>query len=799
MKYSLKSYLALVMICFGVMAKAQYNEVLRASNWGGVTNVNWNPAIADNRLKFDMNLVTLGFGLSNNYIGLSNKPFLDKSKWSASNFQDLYLKERLNGRSKAIQQYTQIQGPLSFMVSWGKNRSNKNALAVSWNFNQVFNISGVSEVLARSSYWGLGYKADSLTGFNGDSLKNKNLSTRMMMWNDYGITYSRVVWEKGSHFLKAGGTLKILQGYTSAYLYSNNIDYKFENFDSLNIYNSDVHFGHDNNLSKVYNVNDGFNGSNLTALLKSKNISAAVDLGVIYEYRPKKDDYKYTMDCKEWWRTDVDKYLIQAGLSVVDLGAIRFNSASLGRDFNADIRNWKVKEEPIKDVHSFDSVLASKPGVTYNVAADKFTVWLPTRFNMFVDANIYKGLGANLSAQISPVMAKNRNQITYPSNVTLTPRYDHKWVGVYVPMTVDFNGNFGAGFGLRAGPLFVSSSNCITMVAKKWNYAFNIQAGVKITIPNGKIKDRDKDGVSNKLDKCKKSKGTCQSEGCADKDGDGVADEKDKCPDVAGIAELNGCPDSDKDGVIDIEDECPDVAGPKELKGCPDTDGDGILDKNDECPTEKGVAALNGCPDRDGDGVADKVDACPDVAGDKAHAGCPDTDGDGLYDNEDKCPREKGPRENMGCPWPDTDGDGVLDKDDECPKVKGLAENKGCPKLDKKEEATLNYAFKNLEFETGKDVIRTKSYASLNSLATLLKDKGYGLRIDGHTDNVGKPEMNMDLSRRRAEAVKKYLANKGANADKMVTNGYGDTKPIADNKTAEGRQRNRRVEMSIIF
>ena len=791
-----KIYFLVALLALTTFAKAQYNEVLRASNFGGVTNVNWNPAIADNRMKFDMNLITLGLGLTNNYVGVSNQAIL-KANSLTGNFQTNYMKERLNGKSKNIQQYLQVQGPLSFMYSWGKNRSNKNAIAVTWNINEVTNMSGISEKLARISYYGLGSKADSLTGFNYDNLNNKNLAVRAMVWNDYGITYSRVVLEKNAHFLKAGGTLKILQGLASAYMYSNNIDYKFAGYDTLNIYNTDFHYGHDANSEKLYK--DGsFNASNVLDLMKSKNISAAVDLGVIYEYRPKQDQYKYEMDCKEWWRTDKDRYLIQAGLSVVDLGAIKYKSAALGRDFKIDVRDWYVKGEPFKDIASFDSILNSKVGVSLNPAADKFTVWLPTRFNMFVDANIYKGLGVNLSSQISPMMAKNRNQVTLPSNVTLTPRYDHKWVGVYVPLTVDFNGNFGAGFGLRAGPVFVSSSNVITMVAQKWNYAFNIQAGVKITIPNGPLKDRDKDGVSNRKDKCKNEKGTCATGGCSDKDNDGVTDKDDKCPDVAGIAEMNGCPDKDKDGVADADDLCPDVAGPKELKGCPDTDGDGILDKDDDCINEKGLAALKGCPDRDGDGVADKVDACPDVKGDAAHAGCPDTDGDGIYDNEDKCITVKGVRENAGCPWPDTDGDGVLDKDDACVTVKGTAANKGCPEIKKEVTDKIKRAAKGIYFETGKDIIKPASFANLDNAVAILKaDNTLNVDIDGHTDNVGDDAKNLDLSNRRAQAVKAYFEKKGIAASRLVATGYGETKPVADNNTTAGKALNRRVELNL--
>jgi outer membrane protein OmpA-like peptidoglycan-associated protein len=240
--------------------------------------------------------------------------------------------------------------------------------------------------------------------------------------------------------------------------------------------------------------------------------------------------------------------------------------------------------------------------------------------------------------------------------------------------------------------------------------------------------------------------------------------------------------------------------GLAQFHGCPDRDSDGITDKLDECPDVPGLAEFNGCPDRDKDGTPDKTDLCPDVPGPKDHFGCPDSDKDGVYDNEDHCVLTPGPKENGGCPWPDRDGDGVLDKDDDCPDVFGVAENKGCPKLEKKEIETLKYAFENLEFETGKDIIRKHSYPSLSGLAELLvKKESYGLLIEGHTDNVGTDENNLILSQKRANAVKNYLIAHGVEGSKLQSFGYGESRPIADNDTPEGRQKNRRVEMKITF
>ena len=120
----------------------------------------------------------------------------------------------------------QVQGPLSFMVSWGKDRSNKNALAISWNTSMITNIEGISEKFARISYYGLGSKADSISSFNFKALNNGKFAITTLAWSDFGATYSRVLIDKGAHMLKGGITGKIIIGEAGGYVSSNNIDYK---------------------------------------------------------------------------------------------------------------------------------------------------------------------------------------------------------------------------------------------------------------------------------------------------------------------------------------------------------------------------------------------------------------------------------------------------------------------------------------------------------------------------------------------------------------------------------------------
>ncbi|MGX7667697.1 OmpA family protein [Flavobacterium pedocola] len=266
----------------------------------------------------------------------------------------------------------------------------------------------------------------------------------------------------------------------------------------------------------------------------------------------------------------------------------------------------------------------------------------------------------------------------------------------------------------------------------------------------------------------------------------------------AGLTFKFGGKDTDNDGIYDKDDACPEEAGLKEFNGCPDSDKDGIQDKEDACPQEPGTKEMNGCPDTDGDGIADKDDACPEVAGPAAMQGCPDTDGDGVADKDDKCVDVKGPRDNAGCPWPDTDGDGVADKDDKCPDVKGTVANNGCPEVSEDAIKRLNDYAKTILFNSGKSSFKKQTMPVLESIAAILKEYPTAkFSIEGHTDSDGKDATNLKLSKDRAAAVKNWLIANGIAADRLTSEGYGESKPIDSNKTAKGKANNRRVEVKL--
>jgi outer membrane protein OmpA-like peptidoglycan-associated protein len=336
-----------------------------------------------------------------------------------------------------------------------------------------------------------------------------------------------------------------------------------------------------------------------------------------------------------------------------------------------------------------------------------------------------------------------------------------------------------------------------------------------------KIKDADNDGVKNKKDKCPDTPlGYLVDEfGCTvDTDKDGVADNVDKCPDtpLGIVVDSVGCPiDTDKDNVPDYLDKCPNTPANVivDKNGCPiDTDKDGIADYLDKCPDTPTAVVVDahGCPvDSDKDGIPDYLDKCPDTP-EKAHGtidnnGCPiDSDGDGVPDYLDKCPDDT-PKEAFGkidangCVL-DTDGDGLPDYRDNCPTIPGVESNQGCPEIKAAVKRLFQQALQGIQFETGKDVIKSTSFGILNQIVKIMNDNpDYLLLINGHTDNVGNATLNQTLSEKRANAVKKYLMQKGINSERMTAQGFGDSIPVADNSTTKGKALNRRVEFVVKF
>jgi hypothetical protein len=482
-----RSISILAALLVGLTANAQFFIGLRGSAYGGITNVNYNPAIANSPFLVDINIISAAATFNNNYVGINRKPLLRPSLFNSADFQVTYLHERVNGKDKRAYVGAQVQGPLSLMVSFGnKKNRNKNAIAFSYHANAVFNADNVTEVFARTAYHGLGQQANALTNYVGRELYNGNLSVKSAIWNDYGITYSRVVYDKGGHLFKAGGTIKLLQPIAGAYGYVKNLSYKWNEYELLSIYNTEAKYAYSDNL-----ITSEPNAQNAgTYLRNAMSFKAGVptvglDLGAIYEWWPEKDGNE-EMDCHCEGFTTKKHYKLAAGFSVMDMGALKFKRSANSRDFYADIDNWYVGGANFPDgLQSIDDTIQAK-FVVQN-GSKFFTVILPTRFNLFVDYYFYKNFGVMVSAMVSPNMSPKQRMVHHVTTFAVTPKYEHKWLGVYVPISYDIFGNFSLGTALRLGPLTIGTQDLLGLFAKKYMYNADIHASLKLTIPYFKV------------------------------------------------------------------------------------------------------------------------------------------------------------------------------------------------------------------------------------------------------------------------------------------------------------------------
>lgn len=276
-----------------------------------------------------------------------------------------------------------------------------------------------------------------------------------------------------------------------------------------------------------------------------------------------------------------------------------------------------------------------------------------------------------------------------------------------------------------------------------------------------------------------------------DKDQDGVADGLDRCPDtpMASLVDDDGCAGSQKD-----------------------TDRDGVNDEADVCSGTLPGAAVDaqGCSteqlDEDRDGVPNVRDRCPSTPSGQPvdSTGClappPDADKDGVLDSIDQCPGSPaGQAVNVfGCPLArDADGDGVPDGRDLCPNsLKGESINEnGCVIIFQKQARSV--VLRGVNFQTGKATLTPEARDILRDIASqLVENPQYRVQISGHTDNTGRRATNMRLSIARARAVERFLEASGVPLSQVTSKGFGPDVPIDSNATAEGRSKNRRVELN---
>lgn len=582
------------------------------NNFGGLIPVFQNPAnIADSRSRWDLILLGNQTDFGNNYIGI--KPSAIKGygwfdfknpNFSDTAFKTKYVVRMRNGYQKEAFLNFRFLLP-SFMI----NLNEKHSIAFTWSIRSLLNVYNVNQQLADLLYSDI--RDSSL--FTGDN--NYRFSLAMNTFAEYSGTYARVLYKKQKHFLKAGVSLKLLQGMGSIYAYADPLHYRFKTDTTLDIYNSQIGYGHSDNFDFTADWLKKYSFSSLPGL--------GMDIGIVYEFRPKYWKYEFqSTDGAKLERRDLNKYLLKFSASVLDIGHITYKKSPNSFDFIANTTNWKFRDIQYNQypIAAIDDTI--KKRFTPANTDSKYKVYLPTTLLLQTDLKIIDNLYFNITSSID-LRKKIFNSNSRYNAHHFSLRYERRHISGALSFnyndfmnTVQQPWSVGAMFHLWF--LSIGTSNLNNFLYKRDIYGMNFFVLIKTTPHMFKRpEDKDRDNVPDIGDFCPTIAGNIKTKGCPDTDKDGIPDIQDKCPDKPGLEIFNGCPDTDNDSIPDITDECPTEWGSKFTNGCPDKDKDGVADKKDECPEKTGIIKCKGCPYLDFEGIVLNTYNAKDIATDK--------------------------------------------------------------------------------------------------------------------------------------------------------------------------------------
>jgi outer membrane protein OmpA-like peptidoglycan-associated protein len=767
----------IVLLPSNVSAQNQYTGIVNDNTVSSFL-ASYNPStIVDSKTKFSISI-------HGNYSKISN--------FSSNNFLVYgtgikYVEPRKPGYVRSHSNIDALNIKYEF--------NHKNAGAYSFRIRALKNLEGLpiswANNAAKEYEENLFGTVQDMTGFGLNSVD----------FTEHNFTYARTIFDRNTTFLKAGISLKILNGLDASYVQMNSGQYEFldSNSQQVELTNVDANFGTSQNNNQLFYKHRGL----------------AFDLGVTYEFRPDFEEQYYEMDgAKRNVRYDMNKYKWKVSASITDLGFLKFMSDSTS-SYNFTNPAVTANANSLVNLTSLNVLSFIQSPYDYvdnnlGAVSTKIPAEEPTKFRMNLPASLHGNFDMNIFRPFLYVSYNMSVPLHFKSDITqvkgffiqtLTPRIEKQNWSIMLPISHLGNGTMSVGcagrFNFKGFTVFAGSNNLAFFYGQKSSRSRNFFAGISYNV----------------LYKVP-----------LDSDGDKISDEFDHCPFDPGLPEFNGCPDTDGDGIIDKEDICIYDKGSRKTRGCPDTDGDGVIDFNDMCPNESGLAIHYGCPDRDKDGVIDATDRCPDVPGIELNNGCPlddqrcctDEDGDGILNEMDKCPTIPGSVYNSGCPIDSSNINSInlqeeKDKIDANNTSQQVIDN---PAIDLREQLITSQdeldsvlmgknIIKNLTiyFDVDEASLTDKEREKMDKTFKVLpKNERYEVVLVGNTDRDGSLDYNLELSRRRAETIKRKLIDYYKFKENITVYYYGETKSIhSGDYTNELKQADRRVDVKLIM
>jgi outer membrane protein OmpA-like peptidoglycan-associated protein len=698
-------------------------------------------AIADNILKSDYHIAGFNSDITNDGIHFRTKWLLyPTSMLTNDDWWDEYTYiQQPNGKDKNMFLSQSGLGP-GFMVTL----SPKHAIGFTSRVRSILNIDGMDEPLFRLLYSNF-QEAEYYNQWYFD----KEMRASHHIFGDYGLTYARIIpFNSQEHFLKAGITLKLLQGIASAYMQMDDLYYYFNG--QAYPGSKDISF----NSSYVYSgLSDNWGYTNeYGSYTFSMNYqwtakpSVGLDFGVIYEFR--KDVFG-----KGTVKTDPDgksEYFFKVGLSVLDLGRLKYEKDYYSSDYIAaftpdyqqrynsgdnsvpastdwlDMNDVSLSARDYADFsYAMHQIAVNDQGLEKAASnQEKFTFRLPSSISLQADLNLdvlLEGLYVNYTSQHAIYQGyRHVPNSHYIGSYSITPRIEKKWWSLAVPVQVDQYGKLNIGLGIRAGIFYAGVNNLFTNV---FNDPYGMHAYVGVKVP---IHHKDPTKVPKPKEKAEK----------LEQPGIQIL-----CICCGGSHEQGNC--------LDCYRISNDTSLIRRIKAMAYTDSTSLLSLDPRKPVV--------------------IICCPN-----------DPTSINIVNSEISIGAEPGTK-----------------SENKVPASSPESPSSPPPSIS---PASSGFSMgSEINFETAKSALSASDMALLDDFAAKLKaEPAKRVQISGHTDNVGADEANMTLSKRRAESTASYLISRGVQRNQLEINWYGESQPLDDNNTPQGRQNNRRVEVELI-
>lgn len=432
----------IVLCCLLATAQAQSFAGYHNSHYAGIYGVLSNPAsAAGSRYKWDVNIIGADVKGGNTYASFPKDVlfnFPDSFRRNDNYFLDTAATRKQNGWGTA-----EVLMPSALYAI-----DEKQSVAFTWRIRSAANGGNINPKTA--NFFGLDFPNPR---FDGNHYSIDYGAASAHMWNEFGFTYARVIKDDMIHRWKAGATLKYLSGIAAGYAVVKDANFTLNSRTSGTIGSGTMHY--------AYNMDaDHWEEPYMRNYKLFENPGVGLDIGMIYEWRPDADGFG-SYGNNDSYNPDADEYKVRIGVSVTDIGGIMYDKSNVSADLDLTSENINPNELKVKKKESLQQYGRRLNQLfTLLERKDKFYMTLPTALHVMADYNIDGRFFVNANAVVAITSGKSDYSKTYMmTQLQVTPRFDSKHFGAYLPLVINKNGQADAGVGIRIGPLLIGSNS----------------------------------------------------------------------------------------------------------------------------------------------------------------------------------------------------------------------------------------------------------------------------------------------------------------------------------------------------